>query len=157
MVTSRWVLIQPEGPPLCLLLLQLSKNICGDGRVEVDSVVAETLRRFVALPTPALERFAHPYLGSVAILGMILDSVHVLWQDQLKTFLESWKTNTGNKWRINSVIPKPFSAAPHPILVHKKISTGAPIPAPKSPTRFRYFISNSIAVLFHTSTWFEKN
>lgn len=46
--------------------------------MEVDGVVAETLRRFVALPTPALEGFAHPYLGSVAVLGVILDPVHIL-------------------------------------------------------------------------------
>lgn len=46
--------------------------------MEVDGVVAETLRCFVALPTPALEGFAHPYLGSVAVLGVILDPVHIL-------------------------------------------------------------------------------
>lgn len=46
--------------------------------MEVDGVVAETLRCFVALPAPALEGFAHPYLGSMAVLGMILDPIHIL-------------------------------------------------------------------------------
>lgn len=60
------------------LLLHLADDVSRDGWVEVDGVVAETLRCFVALPTPALEGFAHPYLGSVAVLGMILDPVHIL-------------------------------------------------------------------------------
>lgn len=60
------------------LLLHLADDVSRDGWVEVDGVVAETLRCFVALPTPALEGFAHPYLGSVAILGMILDPIHIL-------------------------------------------------------------------------------
>lgn len=46
--------------------------------MEVDGVVAETLRCFVALPAPALERFAHSYLGSVAVLGVILDPIYIL-------------------------------------------------------------------------------
>ena len=60
------------------LLLHLADDVSRDGWVEVDGVVAETLRCFVALPTSALEGFAHPYLGSVAILGMILDPIHIL-------------------------------------------------------------------------------
>lgn len=71
----------PEGEFWSLthaLLLHFADDVSRDGWVEVDGVVAETLRCFVALPTPALEGFAHPYLGSVAILGMILDPVHIL-------------------------------------------------------------------------------
>lgn len=71
----------PEGGCWSLiwsLLLHLGDDVSRDGWVEVDGVVAETLRCFVALPTPALEWFAHPYLGSVAVLGMILDPVHIL-------------------------------------------------------------------------------
>lgn len=46
--------------------------------MEVDCVVAEALRCFVALPTTTLKGFAHPYLSSVAVLGMILNSVYIL-------------------------------------------------------------------------------
>lgn len=60
------------------LLLHLADDFRGDGRVEIDGVVAETLRRFVTLPTSALEGFAHPDLGPVAVLGVILDPVHIL-------------------------------------------------------------------------------
>lgn len=60
------------------LLLHLADDVGGDGRVEVDGVVAETLRGFVALPTAALEGFAHPDLGPVAVLGVVLDPVHIL-------------------------------------------------------------------------------
>lgn len=66
-----WVLVTP-------LLLHLADDVSGDGWVEVDGVVAETLRCFVALPAPALERFAHSYLGSVAVLGVILDPIYIL-------------------------------------------------------------------------------
>jgi len=51
---------------------------CRDGRVEVDGVLPEALRRLVALPTAALERLSHPDLGSVAVLGVVLDTVHIL-------------------------------------------------------------------------------
>lgn len=71
----------PEGECWSLtrsLLLHLADDVSRDGWVEVDGMVAETLRRFVALPTPALEGLAHPYLGSVAVLGVIFDPVHIL-------------------------------------------------------------------------------
>lgn len=66
-----WSLTRP-------LLLHLTDDVSRDGWVEVNGVVAETLRRFVALSTPALEGFTHPYLGSMAVLGMILDPIHIL-------------------------------------------------------------------------------
>lgn len=72
------LLVMVEFRGFRLLLLHLSKNICRNGWVKVDGVVAETLRRFVALATPALKRFAHPDLCSVAILGVIFDSIHIL-------------------------------------------------------------------------------
>lgn len=46
--------------------------------MEVDGVVAETLRGFVALAAPALEGLAHSDLGSVAVLGVILDPIDIL-------------------------------------------------------------------------------
>lgn len=68
----------PPPTPPASLLLHLADHVSRDGRVEVDGVVAETLRCFVTLPTPALEGFAHLYLGSVAVLGVILDPVDIL-------------------------------------------------------------------------------
>lgn len=86
-VYFRWGFIWPEGwkcwsstPPQ--LLLDLAEDVRGDGWVKVDGVVPETLRCLVTLSTAALERFAHSDLGSVAVLGMVLDAVHVLWWDQ---------------------------------------------------------------------------
>lgn len=61
-----------------LLLRHFADEVCGDRRVKVDGVVAQTLRRFVALPTPALKGFTHSDLGSVAVLGVILDPVNIL-------------------------------------------------------------------------------
>lgn len=73
---DRWCSAPPTPP--ASLLLHLADHVSRDGRVEVDGVVAETLRCFVTLPTPALEGFAHLYLGSVAVLGVILDPVDIL-------------------------------------------------------------------------------
>lgn len=63
----------PGGGPL-----HLADDVSGHGRVEVDGVMPETLRRLVALPAAALEGFAHLDLGPVAVLGVILDPVHIL-------------------------------------------------------------------------------
>lgn len=60
------------------LLLHLADDVSGDGWVEVDGVVTETLRCFVALAAAALEGLAHSYLGSVAVLGVILDPIYIL-------------------------------------------------------------------------------
>lgn len=68
----------PAGTPAAGEPLHLADDVSGDGRVEVDGVVPETLRRLVALAASALEGFAHLDLGSVAILGVILDPVHIL-------------------------------------------------------------------------------
>lgn len=62
--------------------LHLADDVSGDGRVEVDGVVPEALRRLVALAAPALEGFAHLDLRPVAVLGMILDPVHILQPSQ---------------------------------------------------------------------------
>lgn len=60
------------------LLLQLADDVSRDGRVEVDGVVAQALRALVAFPTAAFKRLAHTDLSAVAVLGMILDTVHIL-------------------------------------------------------------------------------
>lgn len=74
--SGRWLLVGSH--PVSTLLLRFADYISRDGRVEDDGVVAEALRRLVALPTAALERLSHPDLGSVAILGVVLDTVHIL-------------------------------------------------------------------------------
>ena len=77
------------------LLLHLADDIGGHGRVEVDGVVTEPLRSLVALPAAALEGFPHADLGSVAVLGVVLDPVHVLhrWEGgtrEHRTFSGHW-------------------------------------------------------------------
>lgn len=66
------------GPPGALLLHLAMDEVDGDGRVEVDGVVPETLRCLVALAAAALEGLANSDLRPVAILGVILDPVDVL-------------------------------------------------------------------------------
>lgn len=47
--------------------------------MEIDCVVTETLSCLVTLPTAAFERFTDSYLRSVSILGVVLDTVYILW------------------------------------------------------------------------------
>ena len=60
------------------LALDLAQDLGGDGRVEVDGVVPQALGRLVALPAATLEGLAHADLGPVAVLGVVLDTVHIL-------------------------------------------------------------------------------
>lgn len=46
--------------------------------MEVDGVVSQALRSLVALATATLEGFPHTDLRAVAILGVVLDAVHIL-------------------------------------------------------------------------------
>lgn len=46
--------------------------------MEVDGVVSQALRGLVALATATLKRFPHPDLCAVAILGVVLDTIHIL-------------------------------------------------------------------------------
>lgn len=46
--------------------------------MEVDGVVSQALRGLVALATATLKGFPHPDLRAVAILGMVLDTIHIL-------------------------------------------------------------------------------
>lgn len=64
-------------PPL---LLHLTNAVSRYGWMKGDGVMPETLRCLVTLPTAALKRFAHPDLGPVAVLGMVLDAVDILWR-----------------------------------------------------------------------------
>ena len=59
-------------------MLHLAYNASRDWRVEVDGVVPEALRHLVALPTATLEMLAHPDLGSVAVLRVVFDTIHIL-------------------------------------------------------------------------------
>lgn len=61
-----------------LLALNLAQDLSGDRWVEVDGVVSQALRGLVALAAATLEGFPHTDLRAVAILGMVLDTVHIL-------------------------------------------------------------------------------
>lgn len=69
-----------------LSALNLAQDLRGDGRVEVDGVVSQALRGFVAFSAATLEGFSHTNLRAVAILGVVLDPVHILesWADGRK-------------------------------------------------------------------------
>lgn len=58
--------------------MNLAQDFGGDRRVEVDGVVSQPLRGFVALAAATLERFPHTDLCAVAVLGVVLDAIHVL-------------------------------------------------------------------------------
>lgn len=60
------------------LALNLAQDLSGDRRVEVDGVVSQALRGLVALAAATLEGFPHTDLRAVAVLGMVLDTVHIL-------------------------------------------------------------------------------
>lgn len=61
-----------------LLALNLAQDLSGDRWVEVDGVVSQALRGLVALAAATLEGFPHTDLCAVAILRMVLDTVHIL-------------------------------------------------------------------------------
>lgn len=67
-----------------VLALNLAQHLGGHGRVEVDGVVSQALRGLVALSTATLERFPHTNLGAVAVLGMVLDTIHILENNGIK-------------------------------------------------------------------------
>lgn len=67
------------------MLCYLVNKVCRKRGVEVDGVVAQTLRSFVAFPAPAFKGFSHPYLGPVAILGMVLNPINILKEKDRKT------------------------------------------------------------------------
>lgn len=60
------------------LALNLAQDLGGDGWVEVDGVVSQALRSLVALAAATLEGLPHTDLCAVAILGVVLDTIHIL-------------------------------------------------------------------------------
>lgn len=60
------------------LLLHLTDDVSRDGGVKVDGVVSKPLRAFVAFTTPALEGLANANLSAMAVLGVVLDTIHIL-------------------------------------------------------------------------------
>lgn len=60
------------------LLLHLADDVSRDRRVEVDGVVAQALGALVAFSAAAFKWLAHTDLCAVAVLGVILDTVHIL-------------------------------------------------------------------------------
>lgn len=59
-------------------LLHLADDVGRDGRVEVDGVVSKPLRAFVTFTTPALKGLTNADLSAVAVLGVVLDTIHIL-------------------------------------------------------------------------------
>lgn len=60
------------------LALNLAQDLSRDGWVKVDGVVSQALWGLVALATATLEGFPYTDLCAVAILGVVLDAVHIL-------------------------------------------------------------------------------
>lgn len=61
------------------LLLHLPDDLSRHGGMEIDCVVPQALSCLVTLSTATFERFAYTDLCSVAVLGVVLDTVHILW------------------------------------------------------------------------------
>lgn len=61
-----------------MLLLHLPDNLSRHGGVEIDCVVPQALSCLVTLSAATFEGFAYTDLCSVAILGVVLDAVHIL-------------------------------------------------------------------------------
>jgi len=61
-----------------MLLLHLPDNLSRHGGVEIDCVVPQALSCLVTLSAATFEGFASADLCSVAILGVVLDAVHIL-------------------------------------------------------------------------------
>lgn len=62
-----------------MLLLHLPDNLSRHWGMEIDCVVPQALSCLVTLSTTTFEWFAYTDLCSVAILGMVLYTVHILW------------------------------------------------------------------------------
>lgn len=60
------------------LALNFAQDLSGDWWVKVDGVVSQALRCLVALATATLEGFPHADLRTVAVLGVVLDAIHIL-------------------------------------------------------------------------------
>lgn len=63
--------------------MYLAQDLSGDRRVEVDSVVSQALRGLVAFATATLEGFPHTDLSAVAVLGVVLDTIHILEKQEM--------------------------------------------------------------------------
>lgn len=62
-----------------MLLLHLPDDLSRHGGMEIDCVVPQALSCLVTLSTATFEWFAYADLCSVAVLGVVLDTVHILW------------------------------------------------------------------------------
>lgn len=61
-----------------MLLLHLPDNLSRHGGVEIDCVVPQALSCLVTLPATTFEGFAYADLRPVAVLGVVLYTVHIL-------------------------------------------------------------------------------
>lgn len=82
------------------LLLHLADDVGRDGRVEVDGVVAQALGALVAFSAAAFKRLAHTDLCAVAVLGVILDTVHIL-----RKTIQSYSGFSDTGFSITTVMP----------------------------------------------------
>lgn len=62
-----------------MLLLHLPDDLSRHGGMEIDCVVPQALSCLVTLSTATFEWFAYADLCSVAVLRVVLDTVHILW------------------------------------------------------------------------------
>lgn len=62
-----------------MLLLHLPDDLSRHGGMEIDCVVPQALSCLVTLSTATFEWFAYADLCSVAVLGVVLDTIHILW------------------------------------------------------------------------------
>lgn len=80
-----------------MLLLHLPDNLSRHGGMEIDCVVPQALSCLVTLSTATFEWFAYADLRSVAVLGMVLYTVHILI-----SFFTS-RNRTGKRFLIPSI------------------------------------------------------
>lgn len=72
--------------------------------MEVDGVVPQALRGLVALATATLEGFPHTDLRAVAILGMVLDTIHVLKRQEEGTHYGRGEGLQGHFLRTSPIV-----------------------------------------------------
>lgn len=93
--------------------MDLAQDLRGDRRVEVDGVVSQALRGLVALAAATLKRLPHPDLRAVAILGVVLDTIHILGRPE-----EAIHKVTLNVTALYPVFYNPNFLANIPILIY---------------------------------------
>lgn len=63
-----------------VLLLHLPNNLSRHGGMEIDCMVPQALSCLVTLSTATFKWLPHTDLCSVAVLGMVFYTIHILWE-----------------------------------------------------------------------------